>query len=147
VNKNIPIKAEIGHTVRVHYSGRLEDGTEFDASVDGSPLELTIGEGDSLPGFENALIGMSPGDTKTIRIHPDDAHGQYFSDLVRTVDRTQVPRAGELEVGARISATLVGGQRAFMKILDISDERVTVDLNHPLAGKKLIYKISMIEFS
>ncbi len=90
---------------------------------------------------------MWPGETTTIRISSHDAHGVHFSYLVRTVDRSQVPRAGELEVGARISATLVGGHRAFMRILDISDEKVTVDLNHPLAGKNLIYEISMIDFT
>ena len=79
------------------------------------------------------------------RVSANDAHGPHSSDLVRTVDRSQVPRADELEVGARISATLVGGHRAFMRIVDISDDDVTVDLNHPLAGKTLIYEISMIE--
>jgi len=147
MNKEVLTAAELGQTVRVHYSGRLEDGTEFDSSTKDSPLELTIGEGASLPGFEKALVGMLPGETKTIRIPSNDAHGVHFSDLVRTVDRSQVPRAGELEVGARISATLVGGHRAFMRILDISDEKVTVDLNHPLAGKNLIYEISMIDFA
>jgi len=140
-------KAELGHKVRVHYSGRLEDGTEFDSSTDEVPIELTIGEGSSLPGFENALIGMSPGETKTIRLPSNDAHGPHSPDLVRTVDRSQVPGAGELTVGARISATLVGGHRAFMRIVDVSDDNVTVDLNHPLAGKDLIYEISMIEFA
>ena len=138
-------KAETGQKVRVHYSGRLEDGTEFDSSTNDEPLELTIGEGVSLPGFEKALIGMSPGEDKTVRVSANDAHGPHSSDLVRTVHRSQVPRADELEVGARISATLVGGHRAFMRIVDISDDDVTVDLNHPLAGKTLIYEISMIE--
>lgn len=140
-------KAEVGQTVCVHYSGKLEDGTEFDSSAGDAPIELTIGEGNSLPAFERALIGMAPGDTKTVSLPAKEAHGPHSPDLVRKVDRSQIPRAGELKVGTRISATLFGGYRAYMRIVDISDEIVTVDLNHPLAGKDLTYEISMVELA
>ena len=140
-------EAEAGQTVRVHYSGKLEDGTVFDESSGDAPFELTIGEGNSLPAFEQALIGMAPGDTKTVSLAAKEAHGPHSPDLVRKVDRSQIPRAEELKVGTRISATLLGGHRAYMRIVDISDEIVTVDLNHPLAGKDLIYEISMVELA
>lgn len=143
--KDMMEKAEVGQKVRVHYSGMLEDGTEFDSSAGDEPIELIIGEGSSLPAFEKALIGMTPGDTKTISIPAKEAHGTHAQDLLRKVDRTQIPQAGELEIGTRVSATLTGGHRAYMKIVDISDDSVTVDLNHPLAGKDLVYEISMVE--
>ena len=140
-------KAEVGQTVRVHYSGTLEDGTEFDSSVGDGPMELTIGEGAALPAFEQALVGMAPGDTKTVCVPAMEAHGLYFQELVRTVDRSRIPASEDLTVGTRISATLMGGVRAYLRIVDISDERVTVDLNHPLAGKDLTYEITMVEFA
>ena len=140
-------KAEAGQTVRVHYSGKLEDGTEFDSSADDGPMELTIGEGDALPAFEQALIGMVPGDIKTVNVPATEAHGLHFQELVRTVHRSRIPGSEDLTVGTRISATLMGGVRAYLRILDISDEMVTVDLNHPLAGKDLTYEIKMIEFA
>lgn len=143
--KDIMEKAEVGQKVRVHYSGMLEDGTKFDSSAGDEPIELIIGEGSSLPAFEKALIGMTTGDTKTISIPAKEAHGIYAQDLLRKVDRTQIPQAGELEIGTRVSATLTGGHKAYMKIVDISDDSVTVDLNHPLAGKDLVYEISMVE--
>lgn len=140
-------KAEVGQTVRVHYSGTLEDGTEFDSSVGDGPMKLTIGEGAALPAFEQALVGMAPGDTKTVCVPAMEAHGLYFQELVRTVDRSRIPASEDLTVGTRISATLMGGVRAYLRIVDISDERVTVDLNHPLAGKDLTYEITMVEFA
>ena len=76
-------KAEVGQRVRVHYSGKLEDGTEFDSSASDGPMELTIGEGDALPAFEQALVGMAPGDTKTVHVPAVDAHGFHFQDMVR----------------------------------------------------------------
>jgi len=140
-------KAEDGQTVRVHYSGKLEDGSVFDESDGDAPFEITIGEGNSLPAFEQALIGMTPGDSKTVNLPAKEAHGSHSPDLVRKVNRSQIPGAEDLEVGTRISATLIGGIRAYMRIVDISDEIVTVDLNHPLAGKDLTYEISMVELA
>ena len=140
-------KAEVGQTVRVHYSGTLEDGTEFDSSAEDGPMELTIGGGDALPAFEQALVGMAPGDTKTVRVPAAEAHGSYLEEMVRTVDRSLIPGCDDLTVGTRISATLMGGVRAYLRIVDISDELVTVDLNHPLAGKDLTYEITMVEFA
>ena len=139
--------AMVGQTVRVHYSGKLDDGSEFDSSAGGEPMELTIGEGDTLPAFEQALIGMAPGDTKTVHVPVKDAHGLHFQDMVRTVERSRIPGAEDLTVGTRISATLVGGVRAYMKVVDISDDNVTVDLNHPLAGENLNYEITMVDFA
>ena len=140
-------KAEVGQRVRVHYSGRLEDGSEFDSSADDGPMELTIGEGDALPAFEHALVGMTPGDTKTVHVPAAEAHGLHFQDMIRTVDRSAIPGSDDLTVGTRISATLMGGVRAYLRIVDISDDKVTVDLNHPLAGKDLTYEITMVEFA
>ena len=138
-------EAQAGQRVRVHYSGRLDDASEFDSSGDGEPLELTIGEGEALAPFENALVGMSPGDSKTIIIPADDAHGAHSADLVREVPRDKVPNVEDVEVGVRISATLSGGMPVHLKVLQISDATVTVDLNHPLAGLDLTYEITLVE--
>ena len=140
-------KAEVGQRVRVHYSGMLEDGSEFDSSADDGPMELTIGEGDALPAFEQALVGMAPGDTKTVHVRAAEAHGLHFQDMIRTVDRSVIPDSDDLTVGTRISATLMGGVRAYLRIVDISDDKVTVDLNHPLAGKDLTYEITLVELA
>ena len=140
-------KAELGQRVRVHYSGKLEDGSEFDSSESDGPIELTIGEGDALPAFEQALIGMAPGDTRTVHVPAAEAHGLHHQDMIRTVDRSAIPGADDLTVGTRISATLMGGVRAYLRILDISDDKVTVDLNHPLAGRDLTYEITLVEFA
>ena len=140
-------KAESGQKVRVHYSGKLDDGTEFDSSASEGPMELTIGEGAALPAFEQALIGMAPGDTKTVHVPAEEAHGVHFPDMIRSVDRSAIPGSDDLTVGTRISATLMGGVRAYLRILDISDDKVTVDLNHPLAGKDLTYEITLVEFA
>lgn len=139
-------KAESGQKVRVHYSGKLDDGTEFDSSASDGPMDLTIGEGAALPAFEQALIGMAPGDTKIVHVPAEEAHGVHFPDMIRTVDRSAIPGSDDLTVGTRISATLMGGVRAYLRILDISDDKVTVDLNHPLAGKDLTYEITLVEF-
>ncbi len=140
-------KAEVGQKVRVHYSGKLDDGSEFDSTESDGPMELTIGEGDALPAFEQALIGMAPGDTRTVHVPAAEAHGLHSEDMIRTVGRSAIPGSDDLTVGTRISATLMGGVRAYLRIVDISDDEVTVDLNHPLAGKDLTYEITLVEFA
>jgi peptidylprolyl isomerase len=129
----------------VHYSGKLEDGTEFDSSLAGHPMELTIGEGEILAAFEDALIGMAPGESKTVDVPASAAHGPHSPDLVREVDRSRIPNADEVEIGTRISGSVSGGYPVYLRVLDITDDTVTVDLNHPLAGEDLRYEISLVE--
>ena len=129
----------------MHYRGRLEDGTEFDSSLDGQPMALTIGAGEALPAFEQALIGMAPGESKSLNVPAVEAHGPHSPDLVREVDRSRVPNVEDVEVGTRISGSVSGGYPVYLLVLEMSDTTVTVDLNHPLAGQDLSYEISMVE--
>ena len=108
-------------------------------------MELTIGEGEALPAFEQALIGMAPGESKSLNVPVAEAHGLHAPDLVREVDRSRVPNVEDVEIGTRISGSVSGGYPVYLLVLAMSDTTVTVDLNHPLAGQDLSYEISMIE--
>ena len=135
-----------GDTIRVHYTGRLEDGTVFDTSRGRHPMQFTIGEGRLIPpGFEQALVGMGPGESKTVRIPMEDAFGPCREELVVTVDRDRFAGDLKLEVGQTLEITSSGGQRTVVTVTDISDSKVTLDANHPLAGKDLILDVQLIE--
>ena len=108
-------------------------------------MELTIGQGEALPAFEEALIGMAAGESKTVSVPVGEAHGPHSPDLVREVDRSKVPNVDEVEIGTRISGSVSGDYRVYLRVIGISDTTVTVDLNHPLAGEDLSYEISMVE--
>ena len=140
-----PPQARLGQRVRVHYSGKLEDGTEFDSSLSGRPMELKIGQGEALPAFEEALIGMAPGESKTIHVPVDEAHGPHSPDLVREVDRAKIPNVDEVKIGTRVSGSVFGDYPVYLRVIGISETTVTVDLNHPLAGQDLRYEISLVE--
>ena len=108
-------------------------------------MALTIGAGEALPAFEQALIGMTPGESKSLNVSAVEAHGPHSPDLVREVDRSRVPNVEDVEVGTRISGSVSGGYPVYLLVLEMSDTTVTVDLNHPLAGQDLSYEISMVE--
>lgn len=137
-------QAKPGDTVRVHYTGRLDDGTVFDSSRDRDPLEFKLGEGQVIPGFENAVSGMAAGDEQTVKIPPDNAYGEKREDLVFAVPRDQFPPDIEPEVGQQLQVQQ-GDQVAVVRVADISDEGVMLDANHPLAGKELIFDVELVE--
>lgn len=132
-------QATSGDTVRVHYTGTLDDGSEFDSSAGREPLEFTLGSGQVIPGFDNAVTGMAAGDTKTVTMGPDDAYGQANPDLVQVVDRDRIPPTIDLEVGMQLSA---GSQR--LQVTAFDDDSVTLDANHPLAGKALTFALELV---
>jgi peptidylprolyl isomerase len=136
--------AKQGDTVTVHYTGRLEDGTVFDSSEGKDPLQFTIGEGQVIPGFEQGVLGMEPGQSKTVDIPAEDAYGPYDPRLVTEVERSQFPPALELEVGMQLQGSQPGGQVARFTVKDLTDTTVTLDANHQLAGKDLIFDIEMV---
>jgi peptidylprolyl isomerase len=138
-------QAERGDTVRVHYTGRLEDGTVFDTSMERHPLRFTIGENRIFPGFEQAVIGMRSGESKTVRVPMEDAFGPCRKDMVVTVDRDRFPEDLNLEVNQTLEITSSDGHRTVVTVTDISDSEVALDANHPLAGKDLILDIRLIE--
>ncbi len=138
-------KAVSGDTVRFHYTGTLEDGSEFDTSAGGEPVEITIGDGAVMPCIEEALVGMAPGDVKSVTVIADDAYGPHREELVQEIDRARFPPEIDLEVGRTLQATGPEGRTLHLTVLSISDSAVTVDLNHPLAGKDLTFELQLVE--
>jgi len=137
--------AKLGDKVRVHYTGKLDDGTVFDSSIDRDPLEFTIGDGMIIPGFEQAVIGMSPGDSKVETIATENAYGPHLEEMVVVVDRQQMPPEIEPEVGQQLQIQQPTGQVIPVIITDVSPSAVTLDANHPLAGEELTFEINLVE--
>ncbi len=138
-------QAKVGDTVKVHYTGKLDDGTIFDSSINNEPLQFTIGEGSIIPGFEQAVIGMLPGDAKTELIPVDMAYGPYMEEMTVTVEREQMPTDVEPEVGQQLQIQQPTGQVIPVIITEISDATITLDANHPLAGEELTFDIQLVE--
>lgn len=138
-------QAESGDTVKVHYAGKLVDGTVFDSSVERGPLEFTIGSGQLIARFEEAVIGMKPGESKTITISAEEAYGPRHEELVFEIDPSQISDDVQLEVGSVVNfySPLIGGMKAV--VIAVSESTVTVDANHPLAGEDLVFDIELIE--
>jgi peptidylprolyl isomerase len=138
-------EAKQGDVVSVHYTGKLDDGTVFDSTSEDRPFEFTLGEGKVIPGFESAVSGMKIGESKTVTVKPDDAYGKRRDDLVVQVDRKVVPENLDLEVGQRLQMHRADGESVPVTVVDISEERVTLDANHPLAGRDLIFEIELVK--
>jgi len=140
-------QAKIGDTVKVNYTGTLDDGTVFDSSLRSGPLEFTIGDGQLIPGFENAVIGMTPGETKTQRVLAEDAYGPHADFLVIEVDRRRVPAELDPKVGDRLQLQHPDGRSTPVLVTQVTDTSITLDANHPLAGKDLTFQIELLEIT
>ena len=138
-------KAKTGDKVKVHFEGYLEDGTVFGSSMDDEPFEFAIGEKNMLPGFENAVIGMQKGDTKTITLPPEEAYGPHKKELVSVMERSGFPQEVQLEVGKRLRVRTQDGKHTVVTIKDFTEDSIVLDENDPLAGKTLTFKIELIE--
>lgn len=138
-------QAKVGDTVRVRYTGSLEDGTVFGGSPEQEPLEVTLGKKNVLPGFEEAVVGMKEGDTKNFSIQPDDAFGQRQEGLVFDVERSKLPPEIELQLGGVLRVESDTGRNYDVTVTGIDDEKVTLDGNHPLAGEVLNFDIELVE--
>jgi FKBP-type peptidyl-prolyl cis-trans isomerase 2 len=137
--------AKQGDTVHVHYRGTLDDGSEFDSSTDGDPISFTIGSGDVIAGFESAITGMSAGDKKTVHMTPGDAYGERRDELVFKVGRDQIPPDNDVEVGDMLQVGFPDGTSANVQVAELDDESVTLDANHPLAGKALTFELELVK--
>ena len=133
-----------GDVVKMHYTGTLEDGTEFDSSLDGEPIEFTLGTGQMIPGFENAVYGMKKGQKKTVTIPADEAYA-YDEDLLIEVDREDLPEGIVLEVGTLITVTYSNGFSQTVPITEVTETTVILDTNLPLAGKDLTFEIELVD--
>jgi FKBP-type peptidyl-prolyl cis-trans isomerase 2 len=137
-----------GDHIKVDYEGRFEDGTVFDSSKHGDHvhlLEFDVGAGMVIPGFDNAVVGMEKGAEKEIKIEPKDAYGEYNDELIQKIPRSALPRDQEPKAGMTLVVGTPQGQQFPVKIKEVSNEEVTLDLNHPLAGKVLIFKLKIAE--
>ena len=139
-------QAKNGDVVQVDYTGTLEDGTVFDTStsVGREPLEFTLGEGQMIPGFEQAVLGMKVGESKTVTIPADEAYGQYSDDLVVVVNREDLPAGLDPEVGEQLQGPRPDGGTGVCTVTNVTNTTITVDFNSPLAGKNLTFEIKLI---
>lgn len=141
------VAAKQGDTVKVHYTGRLEDGVVFDSSADRDPLEFTIGSGQIITGFETAVVGMEPGDSVTATVSPTEGYGDHRPDLVIDVPRDRLPGDLEPELGTRLQSETEEGEVIVFTIIGTTESEVKLDANHPLAGKTLEFDIELVEVS
>ncbi|HEO71740.1 MAG TPA: peptidylprolyl isomerase [Candidatus Hydrogenedentes bacterium] len=132
-------------TVKAHYTGKLEDGTVFGASEEGEPIEFEVGAGKVIPGFEKAVIGMEPGDKKVVEVGPQDAFGAFRDDLVMEFERDQFPKDADVKTGKLFEATGPDGRTLALSVVDVQENKVVVDANHPLAGKDLTIEVELVE--
>ena len=138
-------QAKMNDTVIVHYTGSFTDGEVFDSSMDREPLEFNIGQGMVIPGFENGIIGMQEGDSKKITIPAEDAYGPHREDLLTTIERSQIPASIDLQIGMILQMRSPEGGTTNVSIRDINQESVILDLNHPMAGKELIFEVNLVK--
>jgi peptidylprolyl isomerase len=138
-------QAKSGDTVRIHYTGTLDDGSEFDSSAGRDPLEFTLGGGQVIPGFDSAVDGMAVGQNKSVTIPPDEAYGQRHDQLAQQVPRTTLPEDLEPKVGMQLQSKGPDGQVMNLVVTEIVDDSITVDANHPLAGQALTFAIELVE--
>ena len=136
--------AKSGDTVRIHYTGTLTDGSQFDSSTGREPLEFTLGDGMVIPGFDTAVDGMSIGESKTFEIPADQAYGERRDEMVMTVSRDEFPDHIEPEAGQQLQ--MQQGEQVFVvTVTDVSDDAIVLDANHPLAGEDLTFTVELVE--
>lgn len=137
--------AKTGDTVKIHYTGKLDDGTQFDSSAGRDPLEFELGGGQVIPGFDTAVEGMAVGESKSVRIEPEQAYGPRHDQLMQQVPRDQLPDDLTPEVGMALQSQSPDGQVMVLMIAEVEEETITVDANHPLAGQALNFDIELVE--
>ena len=138
-------KVKNGDKVRVHFTGHLVDGTVFGSTLDEEPFEFTIGDKNMLSGFENAVVGMHKGETKTIYLSPGEAYGPHKKELVHIMERSSFPQEIKIEVGKRLRVRTQEGEYKIVTIKEFTEDHVVIDENDPLAGKTLTFKIELVE--
>ncbi len=138
------IQAKSGDSVKVHYTGKLEDGTLFDSSEGRDPLEFVVGSKMVITGFDKGVMGMTTGEKKTITIPPDEAYGLIREDLIANVELCQFPGQMIPEVGQALQIEQADGISFSVVVVHVDDERVVLDANHPLAGKTLIFDLELV---
>ncbi len=147
------VRAQPGSKVKVHYTGRLADGEVFDSSLDpsgesseiGEPLEFVIGSGQMIPAFEQAVIGMEPGESKTVNIPAEQAYGRHHAQAMVEVERSEFPPDMPLEVGSVVQGNAPSGEQVPFTVVEVTASLVTLDRNHPLSGMDLTFEIKLLQ--
>jgi peptidylprolyl isomerase len=134
-----------GDVVRVHYTGTLLDGTQFDSSVGRNPLEFTVGAGQMIAGFDAGVLGMAIGEKKTLQIDPENAYGLSNPEAIIEFPKSNVPAEMQLEVGMQLNLQNEYGQPVPVVVLEVKDDVIIMDANHSLAGKDLIFEVEIVE--
>ncbi len=137
-------KAQKGDTVKVHYVGKLKNGEVFDSSYDREPLEFTIGGGQLIKGFDNAVEGMEEGEKKTVTIPADEAYGPYREDMIIEVGKENLPEGLEPQINQQLYMEDAQGQTLIVTVTEVLENSIKLDANHPLAGKDLVFDIELI---
>ena len=139
------MRAKANDRVKIHYKGSLRDGTVFDSSLGKEPFIFIVGKGAVIPGFEKGVVGMKAGDKKTVTIQPEDAYGLHREDLCTVIARSRIPDNINLRPGMKLDVQSSRGASTRALVLDVTESFVTLDLNHPLAGKELVFDLELIE--
>ena len=140
-------KAKSGDTVKVHYTGKLDDGSVFDSSEGRDPLQFTLGQGNIIPGFEKAVEGMEAGQSDTIKIEAKDAYGPYREEMLFQVKQSEVPEDLNPKVGEELQVKQADGSTVVVVVKEVSEQEITLDANHPLAGQALTFEIELVEIA
>ncbi|WP_372946288.1 peptidylprolyl isomerase [Muriicola sp.] len=138
-------KVKANDTIKVHYTGKLTDGQVFDSSLEREPLEVTLGQGSLIPGFEKGLIDMEVDEEKTIVIPKEEAYGEVREELFQKVSKSDLPKNINPEVGMGLMATRPDGSEQQLRVVDVQEEHIVIDANHPLAGQDLIFDLTLVE--
>lgn len=144
----MPIKK--GDKVKIDYTGTFDDGTVFDSSTHGDhsdPIEFEIGSGQVIKGFDNAIIGMEKNQEKTIKLKPEEAYGYVNPQLIQKIPREKIPKDQNVQPGMIVGLGTPDGRQMQARITEVTDQYITLDLNHPLAGKNLNFKIKVVDFT
>ena len=132
-------------TVRVHYTGKLNNGQVFDSSLERDPLEVTLGQGALIPGFEKELINMTVNEKKTITIAKEDAYGEIRKELFQEIKKNELPQEIEPQVGMGLVAQNEDGSERQLRVAEVLEDHIVIDANHPLAGQDLIFDLELVE--
>lgn len=136
--------AQDGHQVQVHYTGRLTDGSEFDSSRGNDPLAFTVGSGEVIPGFDAAVRGLTPGESRTVTIPADEAYGPVQPEMIAQVAQSDLPADLQVAVGQQLTVTQDDGHSFEVRVTALDNGIVTLDANHPLAGQDLTFDIELV---
>lgn len=139
--------AKAGDTVRIHYTGTLSDGTTFDSSEGRDPLEFTVGSGQIIPGLDKAMPGMEVGEKKTVTVPCDEAYGPVNPEAMQSVERAQIPDHIPLDLGTALQVQDQSGRAMAVTVAEVTEDKVVLDANHPLAGKDLTFAVELVEIA